>query len=83
MFNSQGHIATGSLQVEETSAYCTVNHQDTVLFYKGHVSGESTLCKSSWHIKRRKILYQTTHLGFFLFFFWQSQLDEEGFQEYW
>ena len=24
-FNSQGHIATGSLQVEETSAYCTVN----------------------------------------------------------
>ena len=26
-FNSQGHIATGSLQVEETSAYCTVNHQ--------------------------------------------------------
>ena len=25
-FNSQGHIATGSLQVEETSAYCTVNH---------------------------------------------------------
>ena len=25
-FNSQGHIAPGSLQVEETSAYCTVNH---------------------------------------------------------
>ena len=25
-FNSQGHIATGSLQVEKTSAYCTVNH---------------------------------------------------------
>ena len=25
-FNSQVHIATGSLQVEETSAYCTVNH---------------------------------------------------------
>ena len=25
-FNSQGHIQTGSLQVEETSAYCTVNH---------------------------------------------------------
>ena len=25
-FNSQGHIATCSLQVEETSAYCTVNH---------------------------------------------------------
>ena len=25
-FNSLGHIATGSLQVEETSAYCTVNH---------------------------------------------------------
>ena len=26
MFNSQGIIATGSLQVKETSAYCTVNH---------------------------------------------------------
>ena len=26
-FNSQGHIATGSLQVEEASAYCTVNHR--------------------------------------------------------
>ena len=26
-FNSQGHIAMGSLQVEETSAYCTVNHR--------------------------------------------------------
>ena len=25
--NSQGHIATGSLQVEETSAHCIVNHQ--------------------------------------------------------
>ena len=25
--NSQGHIATGSLQVEETSAYHTVNHR--------------------------------------------------------
>ena len=27
MFNSQGHFPTGSLQVKETSAYCTVNHQ--------------------------------------------------------
>ena len=27
VFNSQGHIATGSLQVEETNAYCTVNHR--------------------------------------------------------
>ena len=26
-FNSQGHIAMGSLQVEETSAYCNVNHR--------------------------------------------------------
>ena len=26
VFYSQGHIATGSLQVEETSAYSTVNH---------------------------------------------------------
>ena len=27
VFNSQGHIVMGSLQVEETSAYCTVNHR--------------------------------------------------------
>ena len=27
MFNSQGHSVTGSLEVEETSAYCTVNHR--------------------------------------------------------
>ena len=26
-FNSQGHIAMGSLQMEETSAYCTVNQR--------------------------------------------------------
>ena len=26
-FNSLGDIATGSLQVEETGAYCTVNHR--------------------------------------------------------
>ena len=26
-FNSQGHIVMGSLRVEETSAYCTVNHR--------------------------------------------------------
>ena len=29
-FNSQGHIATGRLQVEETSAYCTLNHWASV-----------------------------------------------------
>ena len=28
IFNSQGDIVMGSLQVEETSAYCTVNHRD-------------------------------------------------------
>ena len=33
-FNSQGHIATGSLQVEETSAYCTVNHQASTSNYQ-------------------------------------------------
>ena len=32
--NSQGHIATGSLQVEETSAYCTVNHQASARNYQ-------------------------------------------------
>ena len=26
-FNTQGHIASGSLEVEETSPYCTVNHR--------------------------------------------------------
>ena len=33
-FNSQGHIATASLQVEETSAYCTVNHQASTSNYQ-------------------------------------------------
>ena len=33
-FNSQGHIATGSLQVEKTSAYCTVNHQASTSNYQ-------------------------------------------------
>ena len=33
-FNSQGHIATGSLRVEETSAYCTVNHRALVSNYQ-------------------------------------------------
>ena len=33
-FDSQGHIATASLQVEETSAYCTVNHQASTSNYK-------------------------------------------------
>ena len=33
-FNSQGHIATGSLQVEETSAYCTVNHRASASNYQ-------------------------------------------------
>ena len=32
-FNSQGHIAMGSLQVEEASAYCTVNHQASASNY--------------------------------------------------
>ena len=33
-FNSQDHIATGTLQVEETSAYCTVNHLASVSNYQ-------------------------------------------------
>ena len=33
-FNSQGHIATGSLQVEETSAYFTVNHRASASNYQ-------------------------------------------------
>ena len=34
VFNSQGHIETGSLQVEETSAYCTVNHRASASNYQ-------------------------------------------------
>ena len=33
-FNSQGHIATGSLQVEETSAYWTVNQRASASNYQ-------------------------------------------------
>ena len=33
-FNSQGHSATGSLQVEETSTYCTVNHRASASNYQ-------------------------------------------------
>ena len=33
-FNSQGHIAMGSLQVEETSAHCTVNHRASASNYQ-------------------------------------------------
>ena len=33
-FKSQGHIATGSLRVEETSAYCTVNHRASASNYQ-------------------------------------------------
>ena len=32
--NSQGHIAKGSLQKEETSAYCTVNHRASANNYQ-------------------------------------------------
>ena len=32
-FNSQGHIATDSLQMEETSAYCSVNHRASASNY--------------------------------------------------
>ena len=34
VFNSQGHISTGSLQVEETSAYCTVRDRASVSNYQ-------------------------------------------------
>ena len=33
-FNSQGHIVPVSLQVEETSAYCTVNHRASASNYQ-------------------------------------------------
>ena len=33
-FNSQGHIAMGSLQVEETSAYFNVNHRVSASNYQ-------------------------------------------------
>ena len=33
-FNSQGHIATGSLHVEETSAYYIVNHRASASNYQ-------------------------------------------------
>ena len=33
-FNSLGHIAMGSLQVEETSWYCTVNHRASASNYQ-------------------------------------------------
>ena len=38
-FNSLGHIATGSIQVEETSAYCTVNHQALASNYQHEAPG--------------------------------------------
>ena len=34
MFNSQGHIAMSSLRVEETSAYCTLNHRASASNYQ-------------------------------------------------
>ena len=34
VFNSQGHIVMGSLQVEETSASCTVNHRASANNYQ-------------------------------------------------
>ena len=33
-FYSQGHTATGSLQVEEASEYCTVNHRASASNYQ-------------------------------------------------
>ena len=33
-FNSQCHIVTGSLQVEETSEYCIVNHRASASNYQ-------------------------------------------------
>ena len=33
-FNNQSNIATGSLQVEETSAYCTVNQRASASNYQ-------------------------------------------------
>ena len=50
-FNSQGHIAMGSLQVEETSAYCTVNHRASASNYQ--LSNMKRLARdSNWRPQR-------------------------------
>ena len=47
-FNSQGHIATDSLQVEETSAYSTVNHLASTSNYQ-----LSNMKRLAWDSNRR------------------------------
>ena len=44
-FNSQGHIAMGRLQVEETSAYSTVNHRASASHYQ--LSNMKSLARDS------------------------------------
>ena len=46
-FHSQGHIATGSLQVEETSAYCTENNRASASNYQ-----LSNMKRQAWDLKR-------------------------------
>ena len=46
-FNRQGHIAMGSLQVEETSAYRTVNHPASVSNYMYQISNMKRLARDS------------------------------------
>ena len=64
-FNSQGHIATGSLQVEETSAYCTVNHQALASNYQ--LSNMKRPARdSNWRLHRLVCLF--IYLGFYVAF---------------
>ena len=51
VFNGQSHIATGSLQVEETSAYCTVNHMASASNYQHRL-----LYSNNQHIPRDIVL---------------------------
>ena len=63
-FNSQGHIAMGGLQVEETSAYCTVNHWQVITNFP--------LCKQK---KMFKVNIHASHYFYFL-----DQVDRTPFK---
>ena len=58
-FNSQGHIATGSLRVEETSAYCTVNHRASESNYQLS-NMKSPARDSNWRPQRLEAKTLTT-----------------------
>ena len=58
-FNSQGHISTGSLQVEETSAYCIVNHRASASNYQLS-NMKCTARDSNWRPQRLEAKTLTT-----------------------